>query len=93
MQSEAAYLYVTCGSCSATYTVGLSGLVLCLPEAQHFWRTHPRIVTLPAREIESDGCAAILTSLVSRDRTARLDVISDRETFAVRRIGGAVYNA
>jgi RNA polymerase sigma factor (sigma-70 family) len=92
MPGDAAYIRVSCGYCSATYTAGLCGLVLCHPEAQRFWRAHPRIVTLPDREIESDGRPAILTSFVSRDRTARLDIISDRETFAVRRINGAICN-
>ncbi len=89
---NAASLRVTCESCSTTYTAGLSGLVLCHPETQRFWRTHPRIVALPDQAIESDGRPAILTSFVSRDRTARLDVISDRETLALRRIGDMVFD-
>lgn len=89
-EADGAYLRVYCAGCSATYTAGLSGLVLCHPTVQRFWRAYPRMSTLPDREIESDGRPAILTSFVSRDGGARLDVISDRETFAVRRIGDSV---
>ena len=64
-----------------------------LPSAtQRFWRDHPRMTTLPDRAIEYDGQPAALTSFVSRDGAARLDFISDLQTFTIWRIDGAVAN-
>ena len=50
------------------------------------------MTTLPARAIEYDGQPAALTSFVSRDGAARLDFISDLQTFTIWRIDGAVAN-
>jgi hypothetical protein len=71
---------VFCPRCRATATTTLSGLLLCHTETQRFWRNHPRILALPHRRIEYHGLPAILITFVSRDRVARLEVISDEQT-------------
>jgi RNA polymerase sigma-70 factor (ECF subfamily) len=81
-------LLIICGHCAATYSATLSGLLFCHPQAQRFWRDHQRMTTLPDREIEFDGRRAAHTSFVSRDGAARLDFISDPQTFAIWRIIG-----
>jgi hypothetical protein len=48
------------------------------------------MTTLPDRAIEYDVMPAALTSFVSRDGVARLDFISDPQTFTIWRITGAV---
>ncbi len=86
------HLRVICAQCAATYAATLSGILFCHPQTQRFWRDHPRMTTLPARAIECDGKPAALTSFVSRDGAARLDFISDLQTFTIWRIDGAVAN-
>jgi RNA polymerase sigma-70 factor (ECF subfamily) len=86
------HLRVICAHCAATYLATLSGILFCHPQTQRFWRDHPRMTTLPDRAIEYDGQPAALTSFVSRDGTARLDFISDLQTFTIWRIDGAVAN-
>jgi RNA polymerase sigma factor (sigma-70 family) len=86
------HLRVICAHCVATYAATLSGVLFCHPQTQRFWRDHPRMTTLPDRVIEHDGQRAALTSFVSRDGAARLDFISDLQTFTIWRIDGAVAN-
>ena len=86
------HLRVICAHCAATYSATLSGILFCHPQTQRFWRDHPRMTTLPDRAIEYDGQPAALTSFVSRDGAARLDFISDLQTFTIWRIDGAVAN-
>jgi RNA polymerase sigma-70 factor (ECF subfamily) len=84
------YLRVVCARCAATYLATLSGILFCHPQAQRFWRDHPRMMTLPDRAIEYGGQRTALTSFVSRDGAARLDFISDPQTFAILHSNGPV---
>lgn len=69
-----------CGSNGwATYT----GLLRGLPEVQRFWREHPRMRTLPVREIEVAGAPALVASFESVKSYARLDVISAKKDLRV----------
>ncbi|HEY7022279.1 MAG TPA: RNA polymerase sigma factor [Ktedonobacterales bacterium] len=83
------HLRVICAHCAAKYAATLSGVLFCHPQTQRFWRDHPRMTTLPDRAIEYDGQPAALTSFVSRNGAARLDFISDSQTFTVLRVSGA----
>jgi RNA polymerase sigma-70 factor (ECF subfamily) len=87
--SPAFRLRIICAHCAGAYSVTLSGLLFCHPQTQAFWRDHQRMTTLPDREIEYDGRRAALTSFVSRDGVARLDFVSDPQTFAIWRIVSA----
>ncbi|HEY7342219.1 MAG TPA: RNA polymerase sigma factor [Ktedonobacterales bacterium] len=80
---------VFCPRCRATTTTTLSGLLLCHTETQRFWRGHPRILALPHRRIEYHGLPAMLTTFVSRDRVARLELISDEQTLETISVIGA----
>jgi RNA polymerase sigma-70 factor (ECF subfamily) len=86
------HLRLICARCSAEYSAALSGIVFCHPQTQRFWRDHPRMTMLPDRAIEYGGQRAALTSFVSRDGAARLDFISDPQTFARWEIGGGATN-
>jgi RNA polymerase sigma factor (sigma-70 family) len=79
---------IPCETCLSSHVTTLEGLVLTLPEGRHFLQTHPRIRTLPRQYIEADGRAAIVTSFESVTDNARLDVVSDYETYEVRHIYG-----
>ena len=78
---EVSQIILHCPSCGWASNKTLSGLVMAMPEAQRFWREHPRLKILPAQELESGGSAAILTRLQSLSGTAELAVVSRRETF------------
>jgi hypothetical protein len=79
---------VVCQHCGTTALAGASGLALCHPEVQQFWRAHPRMQTLPDRSLEYEGRPAMLTRFLSKTDSAALDVISDRETCEILTIAG-----
>jgi hypothetical protein len=70
-----------CPACDWASNKTLSGLVLALPEAQKFWREHPRLLIRPGQEIESQGSPAYLTRIQSVTSAAELTVISRQDTF------------
>ncbi len=67
-----------CGRVASHST--LAGAVLTMREARHFWRRHPRIRTLPEREVEVDGRSVLVTSLQSVPCGSRLDIVTERDT-------------
>jgi RNA polymerase sigma-70 factor (ECF subfamily) len=77
---EIAGIIISCPACKRRALTGLNGLLLCHPQAQQFWREHPRISTTPAQKITVNGRAATLTRFVARAETTRLEVVSDWET-------------
>ena len=82
------HLTLRCPACDERGSVSLSGLVLALPDARRFWRDHPRMRLLPAREVECQGQAAFVTRLESVTGADRLDVISARGTYALLAVRG-----
>ncbi|HSJ85937.1 MAG TPA: RNA polymerase sigma factor [Anaerolineales bacterium] len=70
-----------CPACGWASNKALSGLVLSLPEAQRFWRQHPRIQTLPSQEIEVDGSPAFLVRLQSVQDAAEITIIARLDSF------------
>jgi len=64
-------------------------LTWSLPEARRFWREHPRMRFLPAREIEVGGVPAVVTGFESLACAARLEVVTARDSVEVIRIDGA----
>lgn len=84
------HLRIVCAHCAAGYSATLSGVLFCHPQTQRFWRDHPRMTTLPDSVIEFGGQSAALTRFVSWDGMARLEFISDPQTFAIWNISGVV---
>jgi len=82
--------YVRCHGCGILCWSLLRGLALCTPEARRFWRDHPRIRTLPEREVEAgaNGRPVLITRFEDVTGAASLAVIADRETYEVIRIDG-----
>jgi len=70
-----------CPACGWASNKSLAGFVIALPEAQRFWREHPRMKMVPAQEIDVQGSLAFLTRLQSVTSKAELTVISRRDTF------------
>jgi RNA polymerase sigma-70 factor (ECF subfamily) len=83
---EIAGIIISCPACKRTALAGLNGLLLCHPQAQQFWRAHPRISTTPAQEIAVNGRAATLTRFVARTEATRLEVVSDWGTLETLKI-------
>lgn len=82
-------IYVRCDACGDTVSQNLGGLALMLPQGRSFWREHPRIRLLPEREIEVQGCPAIVTTFESVGDSTRLDVITVRDTFELIGVHGS----
>jgi hypothetical protein len=76
-------VHVRCDRCGPTYWTALTGLARDLPEARRFWREHPRMRTLPEREVEAAGSPALVVGFESVADGARLDVLVVRDTFEV----------
>lgn len=75
-------LHLYCASCEApTSWATLRALVIARPEGRRFWKRHPRIRSLPARAVAVAGRAALLSTFVSVDGAARLEVLSARDTY------------
>ena len=83
---DAIGLHIRCERCDSTSYITHRGLVRCLPEARRFWQEHPRLRSLPERELEVDGVMGIVTGFQSITGQARLDVISLRETLEVVKV-------
>lgn len=83
-------VYVECESCGEVVCSSFGGLVAALPEVQRFWREQGRIRTLPGREVDVAGGAALVTTFESVAGAARLDVVSARDTLEVIGIHGAL---
>lgn len=77
-----------CEHCISSCITSLESLVLESTEGQHFLQAHPRIRTLPRQYIETGGRDALLNRFESVTDNARLDVITDYETYELLHIYG-----
>jgi RNA polymerase sigma-70 factor (ECF subfamily) len=82
-------MYIFCDGCGCASDVSLAGLALWSPAGRRFWHAHPRLRTLPEREVEAAGRAALVTSFESIADAARLDVVSARDTYEILSVHGA----
>jgi RNA polymerase sigma-70 factor (ECF subfamily) len=81
-------MYLRCDRCGCAHDLTLALLALWSPQGRRFWRAHPRLRTLPEREVEAAGRAAIVTSFESVADAARLDVVSARDTYEILSVHG-----
>lgn len=81
-------VHIHCHACGADSGADIRRLSVDRIETQRFWRAHPRIRTLPPRELEVQGIAAVAVSVESVTESARLDIIWARETLQVLRVHG-----
>ena len=82
-------VHIYCPACGGGDTTPLSHLTLDLPDMRQFWRKHPRIRSLPRREIEFAGRPALLSGFESVTDQASIEVISARDTLEVLRVNEA----
>lgn len=76
-------LQARCPRCGLFEVNDLGRLTIDRMETQHFWREHPRIRVLPARDVETAGVPAVVIGVECRTDGARLDVVWARETLHV----------
>jgi RNA polymerase sigma-70 factor (ECF subfamily) len=74
---------IRCDVCQDEEFNLLPHLTIDVPEAQQFWRVHPRMFWLPEREIDYAGQAALLSGFQSASDSARLDIVYQRETLRI----------
>lgn len=74
-------LTVVCDACGEGCSSSFAGLVGALPEVRRFRREHPRVRILPPREVEAAGRDAVVLGFESLARTARIEVVSARQSF------------
>jgi RNA polymerase sigma factor (sigma-70 family) len=74
---------IGCPRCAMLDTSTAWHLALDTPEAQRFWRRHPRMRALPVHEVEAEGRPALVSGFESTTGYARLVIVSDRQTYHV----------
>jgi hypothetical protein len=81
-------VYASCESCGEIVSSSARGLMMSLPDTHEFRRQYSRIRTLPERQVDAQGQAAVVMSFESVRDTARLDILSLRDTLEVIGIYG-----
>lgn len=74
-------VYIECPRCGPLDSATPYHLTIDTPQAIAFWRRHPRMHPLPIREIEYGGRPALLTGFESIGDSARVEIISARDTW------------
>lgn len=76
-------MHIRCDRCGTICSSSLPSLVMSLPEVSAFCRQHGRVRTLPLREVTAAGRPAVQMTIETVAGRARLDVLSERDTYAV----------
>lgn len=79
-------IHMPCPVCGGIDNATAWHLALDTEVAQRFWRRHPRMRALPMRQIERDGSPVIVTGFKDTTSQARLDILSDPQTYEVLRV-------
>jgi len=74
-------LHIYCHDCESGSYETLDGLALNLAPGREFFQAHPRIHSLPQREIERAGVPAIVVAFAGVADNATYDVILQRDTY------------
>ncbi len=72
--------FAVCPQCGSPDSASLWHLMLDRPEAQRFWRAHPRMRVTPEHHIEVNNQPAVVASFEAIGSAARLDIITSRDT-------------
>lgn len=78
-----------CPACAQQNVQPLHYLVLDLPAVQHFWRTHPRMRLAGERLVTHDGRDQSVIAFESVTGSARIEVVSALDTFAVLHVAAS----
>lgn len=78
------FFHVACARCGyPTNNASLDFLLLARPEAQRYWREHPRVCRFIPQAIEAQGRPALLAGFVSVTDSSRLEAVVACDTFDV----------
>jgi hypothetical protein len=83
-------VYLDCPRCGPMSHASPWHLTLHTPNAVRFWQRHPRIRALPTHESTVDGRAALVTGFESVQDSARIEIVSARDSYEVLRVFGEV---
>ncbi|HEX3269868.1 MAG TPA: RNA polymerase sigma factor [Ktedonobacterales bacterium] len=81
-------MFVRCPTCDLLDSGSPWHLSLDTPEAQRFWRRHPRMRALPTQEVETAGRPALVIGYESVTGNERLEIVADRATFETLHVYG-----
>jgi RNA polymerase sigma-70 factor (ECF subfamily) len=81
-------IYLHCAKCDLFDGGSPWHLGLDTPEAQRFWRRHPRMRALPTCEVETGGRPALVIGYENMTGGERLEIIADRMTYETLRVSG-----
>lgn len=84
-------VHLRCPSCNCSTYSSLNGLVIHHPAVRAFWSEHPRMRVIPAREVEADGRATLITGCESLDGSTSLNLIVARDTLQIVGVHGAAH--
>jgi RNA polymerase sigma-70 factor (ECF subfamily) len=79
---------LVCPACKVIDSGSPWHLGLDTPEAQRFWRRHPRMRALRTREVETAGRPALVIGYESVTSGERLEIVVDRATYVTLRVVG-----
>lgn len=82
-------MYRRCTRCGSTSHSSLAATVLDSSEGRRFNREHPRVRTLPERQLEVDGRPVLLTAFESVTDGAVFEALTDRGTLRTTIVRGA----
>jgi hypothetical protein len=71
-------LYCCCTFCQSNCRISWRMLAQSHPQVWQFWQRHPRMYTLPPKQIEIEGAQAVVTGFRSTNNRAGLDVVTLR---------------
>lgn len=78
----------SCAHCGSSWDFTMLGFLLALPAGKRFWQRHPRLRSLPVREVEAAGLPALVAGLEDVTGRATLEVVCARDTLAVSSVRG-----
>lgn len=81
-------IYVWHPDCGGYDSESWHSLTWSLPEVRAFWAEHPRMRFIPERPVEAAGSPAIVTGFEDISGTARIEVVTLRDTLQVISIDG-----
>ncbi|MEZ4727448.1 MAG: RNA polymerase sigma factor [Caldilineaceae bacterium] len=72
-----------CHHCGWRQQVDLAAVAGVVPAAQTFWRQHKRVCTLPLRQVDYAGAAALVVGLQSVNSSHQIDLLFDRQSLSL----------
>ena len=79
-------MVLVCARCDGGSSITLRMFAQSQPEVRAFWKRHPRMRSLPYREVELNGVPAVVITFESLGEPACVDVLTTRDTWEVIKV-------